>query len=499
MRIVHDPQAKLGLADIADLVFDPKSRDDIDKLLRGLQHLYTTPVVRQRVFAILEEVLPDKADGSGKASPHTGRPGMTQWNILVLGVLRLGLDADYDRIHNLANQHRGIRQMLGHGDWDDPAYYELQTLKDNLRLFTPDLLDRINREVVGAGHAALKKKPGEGLALEGRCDSFVVETDVEYPTDLNLLYEAVRKAVETAAELSAQQGLPGWRQGSHLLRRLKKLRTRLQRLKRSTAKDEKKRQAREEEIRQACRDYLDMAGQLLQRLQATRQALAELPAIPLGIIKLDGFLKHVVRQTGHVRRRVLEGEQVPHGEKVFSIFQPHTEWISKGKAGVPVELGLKVCVVEDQHRFILHHHVMEKATDEQVAVKMVEEAKQRFPHLDAMSFDKGFHSKANQEELKKHLRQVVLPRKGRLSAEGKRTESDPGFVRLRRRHSAVESAINGLESGGLDRCPDHGIDGFKRYVALAVVARNLHRLGAVLRDQEQEKARRKRGPYKKAA
>ena len=91
-----------------------------------------------------------------------------------------------------------------------------------------------------------------------------------------------------AADLSAQQGLPGWRQGSHLLRQFKKLRTRLQRLKRSTAKDEKKRQAREEEIRQACRDYLDRAGQLLERLQDTRQALAELPAIPLSSPRLTG-------------------------------------------------------------------------------------------------------------------------------------------------------------------------------------------------------------------
>jgi IS5 family transposase len=499
MRIVHDPQSRLGLAGIADLVFDPKSRDDIDKLLRGLQHLYTTPDLRERVFAILEEVLPDKAGGPGKASPRTGRPGMAQWNILVLGVLRLGLDADYDRIHNLANRHRDIRAMLGHGDWDGPAYYELQTLKDNLRLFTPALLDRINREVVSAGHAALKKKPGETPTLEARCDSFVVETDVEYPTDLNLLYEAVRKAIEAAADLSAEGGLPGWRQGPHLVRKLKKLRTRLQRLKRSKAKDEKKRQAREEEIHRACRDYLALAGELLDRLRATRQALADLPAVPLGIITLDGFLKHADRQIGQVRRRVLEGEAIPHGEKVFSIFQPHTEWISKGKAGVPVELGLKVCVVEDQHGFILHHHVMEKTTDEQAAVKMAEETKRRFQNLDSMSYDKGFHSPSNQEELKKHLGRVVLPRKGRLSAQGRQAESEPEFTRLRRRHSAVESAINGLESGGLDRCPDSGIDGFKRYVALGVLARNLHRLGALLRGQEQEKARRKRGPYRKAA
>ena len=95
-------------------------------------------------------------------------------------------------------------------------------------------------------------------------------------------------------------------------------------------------------------------------------------------------------------RRVIHGEVIPHEEKVFSIFEPHTEWISKGKAGVPVELGVKVCILEDQHQFILHHRVMEKETDEQVCIPMVVEAKKRFPKLNACSFDKGFHSPANQ-------------------------------------------------------------------------------------------------------
>ncbi|MBV5330407.1 MAG: ISNCY family transposase, partial [Chlorobium sp.] len=82
---------------------------------------------------------------------------MPQWQILVLGVLRLGLKADYDRIQELANEHKTLRQMLGHSDWTDVKYYNLQTLKDNLRLFTPEILDRINQEVVRAGHQALKK------------------------------------------------------------------------------------------------------------------------------------------------------------------------------------------------------------------------------------------------------------------------------------------------------------------------------------------------------
>jgi hypothetical protein len=384
--------------------------------------------------------------------------------------------------------------MLGHGGWAYDAFYELQTIKDNLMLFTPEILGRINQEVVRAGHMALKKSPEEGL--NARCDSFVVETDVEFPTDTNLLYEAVRKALGLCAELSDAHKLPGWRQDAHLLRNFKKAHRHIQKLRHSTSKDERKCQERGEEIKQAHRDYLGQAETLLARVRDTRQQLAGLPAVPLRLASLDDYLKHAGRQADQVRRRVLEGEAIPHAEKVFSIFEPHTEWVSKGKAGVPVELGLKVCVVEDQHGFILHHHVMEKTTDDQVAVPVAKQAKQHFPSLTSISFDKGFHSPANQAGLKEIVGQVVLPRKGKLSEAAKAIESEPEFFRLRRQHSAVESAINALESHGLDRCPDHGIDGFKRYVAMAVLARNIQRLGVVLKEQE---AKRRRGPYKKAA
>ena len=94
---------------------------------------------------------------------------------------------------------------------------------------------------------------------------------------------------------------------------------------------------------------------------------------------------------------------------------------------------------------------------------------------------------------------MVLPKKGKLSKADHKREHDPEFIRLRHRRSAVESAINALEVHGLDKCPDHRIDGFKRYVALAVVARNVQRLGAVLRRQDEEQEKRKRGSYQKAA
>lgn len=165
---------------------------------------------------------------------------------------------------------------------------------------------------------------------------------------------------------------------------------------------------------------------------------------------------------------------IPHEEKVFPIFEPHTEWISKGKTGVAVELGVKVCILEDQHPFILHHHVMEKQTDDQIAVAMATEAKKHFPTLNACNFDKGFHTSANQDELTQHLDQVTLPRKSKLSKE----------------RQTVEPAINTLEVHGLDQCPDHGIDGFKRYVPLAIATSNIHRMGNILWRQDVERERR---------
>jgi len=500
MRKVIEPQMKLGELAIADIKLDPKSRDDIPQILRGLQHIYTTPELRGAVFGILAEVLPvHQIEGKTvKADPNNGRPGMTQWQILVLGVLRLGLNADYDRILELANEHKTLRKMLGHSDWAAEKLYNLQTLKDNLRLFTPEILDRLNRVIVGAGHQALKKTPEEGIV--GRCDSFVVETDVHFPTDINLLLDAIRKVIEISAELSSTCNLLGWRQHHYHQRQFKRQYRIVQRLKHSTSKDESKQQRKEQEIKEAHRAYLDLAEAYLIRADQTRQQVS--PHDPLSVARLsvlNDFMQHARRQIEQIDRRVLQGERISHDEKVFSLFEPHTEWISKGKAGVPVELGLRVCIMEDQDRFILHHRVMVKSTDDRVAFAMVGETKQKFSKLRAVSMDKGFYSPANQEVLKPRLDCVVLPKKGRLSQADKDRESDPEFVKLRKQHSAVESAINALEVHGLDKCPDHGLRGFKRYIAMAVVARNIQRLGAVLRQQEQEVAQRRRGSYKKAA
>jgi hypothetical protein len=265
--------------------------------------------------------------------------------------------------------------------------------------------------------------------------------------------------------------------------------------KRSKAKSETQKAKKENQVREAHREYLEVSKKYLERACLSLETLKNQGLRGVNEVavmeSIEGFVAHARRQIDQTERRVFGGETIPHEEKVFSIFQPHTEWITKGKAGVPVELGVRVSVMEDQYQFILHHRVMEKQTDDQVATAIVKETKKRFPEFKSCSFDKGAHSQENQETLALQLERVVLPRKGHLTAEERAVEESDEFRKSRRKHSAVESAINALEVHGLDLCPDNGISGFKRYVALAVVARNIQRIGAILiaRDRKLEAKR----------
>ncbi|EIC22884.1 hypothetical protein Thi970DRAFT_00523 [Thiorhodovibrio frisius] len=281
--------------------------------------------------------------------------------------------------------------------------------------------------------------------MEARCDSFVVETDVHFPTDIDLLQDAVRKAIETSASFCADHGLSDWRQSAYNIRCLKKAYRLVQQRKRSTSKDEDKRAAGEEDIHAAYGVYLNLAEQFLARARDTRYKLV-----------------------------------------IFHY--------------VPVELGVRVAISEDQFGFILHHRVMFGETDDQVAVPIATRLSACYPRIKSLSPDKGFHSPSNQKQLAEVIDFPVLPKKCKCNAAELEREQDPEFRRRKRQHSAVESAINALEAHGLDRCPDHGEDGLERYLALAVLGRNIHRLGAILiaRDAEAER-RRRRQRQKRAA
>ena len=151
MRKIQENQMQLGEVSIADIEFDLKSRDEIPRLFMGLQYIYCTPGIRKKVFEVLEEIVPKGKDA------NNGRPGMSLWKILVLGTLRLNCNWDFDKLREIANEHKTLRMMLQHSEYDE-YLYPLKTLKDNVSLLTPETLDKINTIVVDAGHRLAGKK-----------------------------------------------------------------------------------------------------------------------------------------------------------------------------------------------------------------------------------------------------------------------------------------------------------------------------------------------------
>ena len=238
-----------------------------------------------------------------------------------------------------------------------------------------------------------------------------------------------------------------------------------------------------------CRKLVVRAEGTLEKLQdPRRRALLRRGSPDL----IDHYMGYARKLMDQVDRRLLKGETIPHEEKVFSIFEEHTWWVSKGKAGVPVELGVPVCIVEDECGFILNHRIMWKGSDVDHAVPMIEETQSIYPSFRSCSFDRGFHSPSNRLRLDKLLDHNVLPRKGRLSKADIIREGEEVFVAMRKGHPAVESAINNLEHRGLDRVRAHGSDGFERVVGLSVLAFNIHRLGLLIRRRRQQLFKRRR-------
>jgi IS5 family transposase len=287
-------------------------------------------------------------------------------------------------------------------------------------------------------------------------------------------------------------GITEWRQGKYNFKNVKQLFRKAQQTKRSTSKKPDKKAKRDQLIIEAHNEYLTIAKTIIEKAE---QALYFISTDDICLqIKIDQILKYVgyaEKFIDQINRRVIDGETIPHAEKVFSIFEEHTEWISKGKAGVPQQLGIRVCIVRDQFGFILKHKVMENETDDKVAVSIVFDAKQKFKNIKSCSFDKGFHSPTNQKELAKILDTVILPFKGKLSEARKAIEYSEEFLEARKKHSAVESSIGALQNHGLKKCPDHGIHGFKRYVSMGMLAMNLQILGHAIQQKELKRQKKK--------
>lgn len=301
--------------------------------------------------------------------------------------------------------------------------------------------------------------------------------------------------------LRKEINLPGWRKIKHIRKTLKSI---FRATSHQVFKGKK-----EAHKKQSVKIYLQQCESLVERCQAilsNDNILGSSPTVLLALIDLRRYKDYAVKMIDLTRRRLLQDEIIPAGEKIYSIFEPHTEWITKGKMSKKVELGHLLLITTDQYQFIADYKVMESEKDPSQIPSLIQRLQQKFTDqkIYSHSFDKGFYSKDNFTALQQSgIQEVVMPKKGKLNKEEKERESAKQFKQLRYAHSAVESNINMLEHHGLNRCADKGLHGYKRYVGLSVLAYNLHILGNCLIAEQKQKEKKllnkQDAQYRKAA
>jgi hypothetical protein len=427
-------------------------RDEIIPILRALQHLYENGPARRELLQLVGK------DVNKTSNRKLGRRGLNYWEVTVLAAVRLGCNLDYDKLQDLAENHRTLRQLMGIGDWQDhDVDFDWRRLEDNVTKLRPETLKKISNLVVGVGHHL---KPSAIEAVRG--DSFVVETNIHYPTDSSLIADGLRKILNLATELAKEHGLSGWRQQQHLLQKIRTLARQIGRLARAKAK-------RADRLKPGYRELLELAQELLERARQLLRDLAfAVEAVPSATLpkSQEGLLLHYLQLTEKVcdnaRRRVLEGETLANEEKVFSLFEPHTELILRGKEPHPIQFGHRVLVVEDAVGFVVEYRVLGKGVlDQEVVVPVMKDLQKRFAgKITSASFDRAFHTPANQKDLAEIVKVACIARKGQEQGRHQQEEGTVAFRKGRKRHSGVESAIGALQAGnGLKRCRDRGEEG----------------------------------------
>ncbi len=243
-------------------------------------------------------------------------------------------------------------------------------------------------------------------------------------------------------------------------------------------------------MKHAVRDYLAVGRELSAKVQASLLGLCDQPVDAADWEALAYFQAMLDKHLDLVERRLLNEESIPSHEKVFSLFEPHTEWIQKGKQRPNVELGHRLLIATDQHQLIQDYDepVGEAEVDQSVPVADRLLGRYGPGSLASLSFDKGFTRAEDRELLRLYVPLVVMPKRGKKNAAETERESEKRFVALRRAHSAVESEINSLEHHGLNRCLDVGLDGYRRYVGLGVLSYNLHVVGRELLARQRARA-----------
>ncbi len=340
-------------------------------------------------------------------------------------------------------------------------------------------MQAINQAVV---QAAVQLGLEDGKQL--RIDTTVVETNIHYPTDATLLWDTVRTVTRLVDKLHEE--LPRGVQG--FTNRTRSARRRMQELERMSASQRQTQQVPK------YRELLRITEQVLENALQVVKKTAKIKGMNVvGRAVIDQLRQQITtycdlggKVIDQTRRRVLDGEQVPADEKVYSIFEDHTQLIKRGKQRTPVEFGHKVFWAESAQGWITDYPVLDGNPADTNPVKpSLDRHQQVFEHgPDWYAGDRGFYRAENEEHCQQAgVSQVCIPPcGGQKTAEREALERSRAFQKGQRFRVGIEGRISVLFRGrGMKRCRTHGRERFEVLVGAAVLANNLMRIAEMLR------------------
>lgn len=300
-----------------------------------------------------------------------------------------------------------------------------------------------------------------------RMDTTVVETNIHYPTDSSLLNDSFRTVARLVREIQKELPQLGLNHRFHD-KKVKKLATYIARNASSKSKKTK---------RKVNRTYATLIQRVSWILGVGRRVEDCLDRAGYTVEALSHYLPLVARIVNQADRRILKGETVPADEKLYSLFEEHTELIVRGKAGKPIEFGHKILVAQTGEKFIHHYAVMEKKIEDkellEPAVKVHKKLFGQYPNV--LSTDKGFYESMEQiEGLEEKIAVVSIAKKGRRTQAEYERETSDAFIDGQRFRAGSEGSISVLKRAfKLGKCFFKGFKNYAAGVGFAVLCHNL--------------------------
>ena len=447
------------------------------------QGVFLCPVL-QTISGFIDEH-PELADkvrqdlGRGIKHPDTGRNGLTAEQVLRSLILMRVKNWDYRELRERIADGYTLRWFTNFYSNPVPKHDAFNRAFNRL---VPATIEAINDLVVlAAVNAGLE----DGSKL--RADTTVVESNIHHPTDSTLIWDAVR--VITRLIFFLAELIPGEVKG--FSDRTLVARRRMQQIQRMTAKQRQHRQVRKyRELIKVAQSVIESARKVLDE---TKDVSGIDPMTDLTLKAAREQIEHYCglgdRVVDQARRRVLLEEKVPNDEKLFSIFEPHTNIIKRGKTLTPVEFGHKVLLAESAKGLVTQYKVLDGNPADQVHVKTsLERHKEMFGCApDLFSTDRGFYDPSNIDACTSAgVQQECIPQRGGTkSAQRAAHEKSPAFKKGQRFRAGIEGRISVLFRGrGMKRCLSEGLDRFQVLVGSCVLANNLMRIAHLINTKQ---------------